>query len=181
MKTKLIFVPILLFCSSIFFLGCFGVDSSFSEIKNDIVSTTGIQFNKDIEFGIGSAGLSLASAFIGKGSDEEDTREIIRHLSKVQVGVYKKYQPVSRQAAIQLLRNIDNRMQDGGWRYIVRSYESGEVSTIYVKMTEDYKLHEMFVVCLSKDELAIVNLRGDLDKVISIVIKDKKMDLAVND
>jgi len=175
MKTKLILASLLLIFSGIFFLGCFGVDSNFSKIKNEVFSTVGVQFNKDIEFGIGPAGLSFVSVVVNISDADVETCEIIRHLSKVQIGVYKKYQPVSRLAAIQILRNIDDRMLSGGWSCIVKDYDKSDVSTIYVKHTEDSKLRELFIVNLSKDELTIVNLKGRLDEVIPFIIKDKNM------
>ena len=180
MKTKLILVPILLILSSVFFFGCFGVDNDFSKIKHDIISTANFQFHKDIEFSIGSAGLSFASAIVDF-SDDNDAREIIRHLSKVQVGVYNNIEPVSRQAAIEILRNIDGRLQSEGWNYIVKSYEKGEVNSIYVKQNNDNKLREMFVINLTNDKLTIVNLKGNLEKILSSVIRDRKMNLSYND
>ncbi len=180
MKTKLILVPVALIISSIFFLGCFGVDNEFSEIKDDVVSTAGIHFYKDIEFGIGSAGLSFASAVVDISSNDNDAREIIKHISKVQVGVYKNAEKVSRQAAIKILGKIDDKLSSHGWDYIVKSYDGSELSSVYIKNDGESKLWEMFVVNLSDDELTIVDVKGNLEKILSYVIKDRRMGICLN-
>ncbi len=174
MKTKLILVPALLIFSSVLFLGCFGVDNDFSMIKNEIISTAGVHFHKDIEFSIGSAGLSFASA-IADFSDE-DAHEVIRHLSKVQVGVFRNSDPVSRQAAIEILNKIDRRLQSDGWSYLVKSYDKADVSSVYVKQNLNNELREIFVINLSAKELTIVNVKGRLERIIATVIRDRKID-----
>ncbi len=179
MKTKLVLVPILLIVSSIFFLGCFGVDSNFSEVKNDIFSNVNVKFHKNIEFSIGSVGLSFASA-VSDFSDDDNAHEIIRNLSKVQIGVYKYTEPVSRQAAIEIIKKIDDRLQDNGWNYVVKSYDKREVSSVYTKCGDDNKLREMFVVNLNDDELVIVDIKGKLERILTSVIRDKRMDLSYN-
>ena len=179
MKIKLILIPLLLILSSIFFIGCFGVDSNFSEIKHDIVSSSNVQFHKDIEFSIGSVGLSLASAIVDF-SDDNDAREIIKNLSKVQIGVYKNTEPISRQAAIEIINKIDDRLRNKGWNYLVKSYDKREVSSVYIKQSDGDKLCEMFVVNLNDDELVIVDIKGRLERILTSVIRDRKMDLSYN-
>ena len=163
--------------SSILFTGCFGVDRNFSSLKNEILSSTDGNYYKDIEFSIGPVGLSLAGAIVKLSDDEENAQEILEHISHVQVGVYKNEYGSGNVGSFQLLQTIDSQMKTNGWQYIVRSYNKGDVTGVYIKYSGENRLNEMFVVSLNRKELTLVEVKGELEKVIETAIREKGMNI----
>ena len=170
------FTPLfIVIMSSILFMGCFGVDGNFLRIKKEILSSTDAHYYKEQEFGIGSIGLSMARIVVSLSDDDHDAREILKHISKVQVGCYRYEDGSSIKSCLQLMKSIDARMIAEGWEYIVKSRDGGEMNIIYIKTNPGYHLKEIFVVSLEHDRLSLVNVKGDLEKVIQEVIRDKGM------
>lgn len=173
MKTRILIPLVFSFASIFLFAGCFGVDGNFSEIRNEIISASGENFHTDVELAVGSLGLGLAKTIVSMSDDNEDAEQILRHISKVQVGVYKNHHRIMPEGKIELIDRIDETLNNHGWKYIVKNYSSKELSIIYVKKDSGYRLNKMFVVNLNKKELSIVEVSGDLDKVISEIIREK--------
>ncbi len=111
-KFTLVFLAVL---PSILFMGCFGVDANFLKIKHEVLASTGSDYYKEQEFGIGPVGLSVAKMVVNLSDDNHDAQKILEHISKVQVGCYK-YKSISSNNNIpQLMKCIDNNMKSGGW------------------------------------------------------------------
>ncbi len=172
MKNKITGV-ILIILSSILFTGCFNVDGNFLKIKHEIFSTTGYHYNKDQEFGIGGMGMSLAKMAVGFSDNDREAKEMIKHISEVQIGIYKNTSDASFNNNRMLAQRIDNRLNSGGWRYIVKSRNGRKMNLIYIKTGLDSSFKEILIINLKLDRLELVEVKGDLDKIIQYVIKDK--------
>ncbi len=174
MKNKITPI-IIIILSSILFTGCFNVDGNFLKIKHEIFSTTGYHYYKDQEFGIGGLGMSLAKMVVGFSDNDREAKEMIRHISEVQIGIYKIVNDASSNNIRMLEQRIDNRLYSEGWRYIVKSREGRKMNLIYIKTGSGYSLKEILIVNLKLNRLALVEVKGDLDKMIQYVIRDKGM------
>ncbi len=158
---------------SVLLTGCLSVDGNFSRMRNEILSSTEVNFDKDVEFSLGSAGLSLARVFVKFDDDREDAKAILTNVSHVQVGVYKITDGGRpRSSGYDLLYSIDKGMVRNGWAYIVKSCEHGKVAAVYIKKTGE-SLKEMFVVSLDRRELSLVEIKGDLNKALAAVIRNR--------
>jgi|GEM_PF-7078486 len=145
--------------------GCYEVNSNFSEIKNEILSSSGSHYYKDVEFALGSVSMSFVRIFV---NDEDD--DIIKNISGIQIAVYKGRSDGDNN--YNLFQRIDEKMQNNGWKNFVRESNPDELTLIYFK-DKDEKLYAMFIVSVNKKELSLVQLNGDLNKVIIASIRKK--------
>ena len=177
MKTKSI---ILLIVISLFLLtltGCIGVNRQFSEVKNKIMGELGNDYKTEFQFSVGSALIHVSSWFVDLAADQEYVDDMMREISSVQVGVYNRIEGAEYKADFSTLNSIDEEMSSKGWKYIVRTLENDELTTIYISADPEELLEKMYVINLSDEELVIVEINGDLKKVISYAIEERSFNL----
>ncbi len=177
MKTKsiilLIAIPFFLFTLT----GCIGVNRQFSEVKNKIIGELGNEYKTEIQFSVGSSLIHVSSWFVDLAADEEYVDDMIREISSVQVGVYNRIEGAKHKAGFSTLKSIDEEMTSNGWKYLVRTIDRNELTTIYISADPEELLQKMYVINLNDEELVIVEINGDLKKVISYAIEERSFDL----
>ena len=171
--TLIISVLLLLF----FLTGCIGVNRQFSEVKDKIIGELGNDYKTEFQFSVGSAAITISSWFIDFAANEEYIDEMMREISSVQVGVYNRVEGADAKANFGTLQSIDEEMNNKGWKYIVRSADSEELTAIYLSDDPGELLNKMYVINLSDEELVIIEVNGDLKKVISYAIEERKFNL----
>jgi hypothetical protein len=172
MKIKILFLPLLFL--PLFLNGCLGVNEEFSEIQNEVIKNFGGEYKSEVQFSIGSAGITVSSWFVDAAADEDMAADILDDVSSVQVGIYKKLRE-SNPPDMNTLRNIEDKMFQSGWKSIVRSSDNGEITAVYVRKNRAETLDRMFVINLEADELVLVDVEGDLKEVIATAIREKGM------
>lgn len=181
MKSKGVLTYILLLTSAVMFAGCLEVGSQFMDVRSRVLESAGADFSCDAEFSVDAPELSLAYLFV-KSSHHKDQRfagDIIKHLSRVEVGVYKNTDH-RLTADFSMLKKIDDCLSDDGWQYIVRNIEPNEVSAIYVNRDSGKMMKELWVVNINRKELVLVKVRGDLDYVIQTALREKGLGMKFN-
>ncbi|MBT8385777.1 MAG: DUF4252 domain-containing protein [Ignavibacteria bacterium] len=177
MKTK----SIILFAVITFFLvtltGCIGVNRQFSEIKNKIMGDLGDDYKTEFQFSVGSSLIHVSSWFVDLAADEEYVDDMIREISSVQVGVYNRIEDATHHTSFSTLNSIDEEMNSNGWKYLVRTIDRNELTTIYISADPEELLKKMFIINLNDDELVIVEVNGDLKKVITYAIEERNFNL----
>ena len=177
MKIKSI---ILLVAVSLFLItltGCIGVNRQFSEVKNKIMGELGDNYKTEFQFSVGPALIQVSSLFVDLAADEEYIDDMLREISSVQVGVYNRIEGAEHRADFRTLNSIDEEMSKNGWKYIVRTIESDELTSIYISADPKELLQKMYVINLNDEELVIVEVNGDLKKVISYAIEERSFNL----
>jgi len=169
MKTKNIFLFALIALISVTSFGCFGVSDEFRSIKENLLRDTKAGYKKDIEFSVGKITLSMARMFVKLSDEDKEAEEILGNISSAEIGVYK----VKNDAAKKNYMQVINTMEKQGWTYIVRSFEKNKSSVIFVKGNKSGWITELFVVAFEDSELNMVKVRGNLNKIIEIAIRDK--------
>ncbi len=180
MKTKWILITGVLLFTSVFITGCIGVDGDFISLRHEIINSTGMRFQRNIEFSLGAVGLSVARVAVkfNKGHNHEvDVNEILNCVSRVQIGVYNNSPKNHYNSGFAVIKKIDHQMNGQGYQYIVKSCDHGEIATVYVRQNSLGKLSDMYVVSLNHEELVIVQIEGRLDKLLEAIIKDKGLDI----
>jgi hypothetical protein len=173
MKTSGIFIYIITFFLLILLTGCIGVNRQFSEITDKIMSGLENNYKTEFQFSVGSSAITISSWFVDLAADEEYIDEMIREISSVQVGVYNRLEASYSEPDMSTLQSIDEEMRIKGWKYIVRSVDNNELTAIYLSDDPGEILNKMYLINLSDDELVIIELTGDLKKVISYAIEEK--------
>ena len=177
MKISRIFICIILFFLLILLTGCIGVNRQFSEVKDKIIGGLGNKYKTEFQFSVGSSAITISSWFIDLAANEEYIDEMMREISSVQVGVYNRVEGSDAKANFGTLQSIDEEMHNKGWKYIVRSADNEELTAIYLSDDPGEILNKMYVINLSDEELVIIEVNGDLKKVISYAIEERKFNL----
>ncbi len=167
--TLIIAVTLLLF----FLTGCIGINRQFSEVKDKIMGELGNDYKTEFQFSVGSSTITISSWFIDLAAEQDYIDDMMREISSLQVGVYYKVEGSNAKANLGTLQSIDEEMNNKGWKYIVRSIDNEELTAIYLSDDPEEILNRMYVINLSDDELVIIEVNGDLKKVISYAIEER--------
>ena len=171
--TLIVSVSLLLF----FLNGCIGVNKQFSDVKDKIIGGLGNDYKTEFQFSVGSEAITISSWFVDLAADQEYADDMLREISSVQVGIYNRVEGSNAKADFGTLQSIDEEMNIKGWKYIVRSVDGKEVTAIYLSDDPEEILNRMFIINLSDEELVIIEVNGDLKKVISYAIEEKEFDI----
>ncbi len=172
-NTSRIFIYIITFLFLILFTGCIGVNRQFGEIKDKIMGDLGNDYKTEFQFSVGSTAITVSSWFVDLAANEEYIDDMMREISSVQVGVYHKVEGSYAKANFSTLQSIDEEMNNNGWKYIVRSVDVNDLTVIYLSDDPEEILNKMYVINLSNEKLVIVEINGDLKKVISYAIEER--------
>ena len=176
MKNKQIKIIVSLLLLTVLLSGCFGVDRSFRQIRNYILENTHGEFDKDFEFSIGSTGISLASVAVSFADSEEPIDEILSEISSIQVGIYSNKDSAKIRTDFAGLKHLTNLMEKAGWEFIVRSVGSDELTAVFVRVYEN-QLNRVFVISVNHEEMVLVEMYGNVEKVIEIAIREGELNL----
>ena len=174
MKTRLYFLPILLL--PVFLNGCIGVNEEFADIRNEVINNFGGEYKSEVQFSIGSVGITVSSWLVDAAAEEDIAADILKDVSSVQVGVYKKLRG-NDSPDMNTLREIESKMSESGWKSIVKTCNNNELAAVYVRKNPVEALDRLFVISLDKDELVLVEVEGDLKEAISTAIREKGIDI----
>ena len=173
MKTKSITIIISVSLLLIFLTGCIGVNKKISEVKDKIMGELGNDYKTEFQFSVGSSAITISSWFVDLAAEQDYIDDMMREISSVQVGVYYKVEGSDAEANFGTLQSIDEEMNNNGWKYIVRSVDVNELTVIYLSDDPGEILNKMYVINLSDEKLVIVEINGDLKKVISYAIEER--------
>ena len=177
MKNKSIIPLIFLALLLVFLTGCIGVNRQFSEVKDKIMGELGNDYKTEFQFSVGSAAITISSWFVDLAAEQDYIDDMMREISSVQVGVYYKVEDSDAKVNFGTLQSIDEEMNNNGWKYIVRSIDNEELTAIYLSADPEEMLNRMYVINLSGEELVIIEVNGDLKKVISYAIEERNFDV----
>jgi len=155
------------------FSGCINVNRNFRDISGKLIYKFGNDYQREIELSVGPFMITLASWVVNLSEEEEIVDDLMRQVSNVQVGVYTMTKDRKREKK-NVMDKLDYEMQDRGWRHIVRSYSSDELTAIYVCKDPEELFKKMFIITHDSEQLVLVEVEGELDKLIQLAIRDKK-------
>jgi hypothetical protein len=174
MKSFLKISPLLvavIFLSS----GCIGINRNFKEVSSNLINKFGNDYHREIELSVGPFVINLASWVVNLSEEDEIVDDLMRQVSNVQVGVYTLTKD-RRKGKHDVMEKINDEMQSRGWRYIVRSYSDDELTAVYVSKEPDMFFRKMFVITHDSEQLVLVEVEGNLDRLIELAIRDKKFE-----
>jgi len=176
MKQKQIKILVSIFLFMFFLNGCIGVDRSFRQIRNYILENTDTEYSREVEFSIGSAGISVASIMVRMADVEEPIDEILSEISSVQVGVYNNEDSTKVTTDFAGLKHLTDLMENAGWEFIVRSVDRDELTAVFVRIYKN-QLNRVFVISVNQDEMVLAELYGNIDKLIEIAIREGNLNI----
>jgi Domain of unknown function (DUF4252) len=168
LKFSLLFI-VILFISS----GCINANKNFKETSTKLISKFGNDYHREVELSAGPFMINLASWVVNFSQDDEVIDDLMRQVSNVQVGVYTLTKDGGKEK-MSIMEKINNEMGARGWQYIVRSYGNDELTAVYVSKNPDMFFRKMFIITHDSEQLVLVEVEGNLDRLIELAIKDKK-------
>ena len=172
---KKLFLVLLL--GSFTLTGCIGVNRSFRSIRNHILSNVSVDYEREIEFSIGPAGIFLASMFISFAETEENVDDMLRQISRVQIGVYKNENRDKLSAGFSLIKSLSKNMEERGWTFIVRSMKEDEAAAVFIRTQAADEITQVFVIAIQEEEMVLAEVHGDLSDLIEIAIREHGLNL----
>lgn len=163
---------IAIIAASILFSGCISVDGYFKNVRNKVFSSVNGDFQREVEFAVGPALLTMSSIAVSFSDAPEFTDDMLRKIERVQIGVYKNRDWKSYKPNFNSLRNISQDLINDGYEVIVRSSSQKEMVAVMVKEKHE-RLNEMFVIAVNEDKLVMTQIFGDLDELIEIAIRSE--------
>jgi hypothetical protein len=173
MKVKKYITLSLVLLISISFSGCIGVNRNFKQVRQHLMSELDVEYDKQFEFSIGSAGLALAGMIVKLSDVEEPIEEVLANVSRVQIGVYEREHAYGQfNAEFSDLKKLTDILEKDGWKYIVRSVQDDEMAAVFVN-ADDEDFNRIYVIAANDDEMVLVEVHGDLSKVIEVALREK--------
>lgn len=167
-------------CCLLTMTGCFGVDGQFKRLRNTVVEGANIDYEVDVEFGIGPMLIGFAKKVVS-WSDEPDSEiavDLLSQIKKVQVGVYqlRDFQLDRSEVRDRMLEMVDY-MGRNGYDAIIRNYEDNGGSLIMVKSHFEHpeKVKEVVVLSFDPNELNIVQLRGNVNEIVDVAVREREV------
>ncbi len=148
--------------------GC-GTSNSVRSVTTAIESQfPGLRCEPETHIRLGRFSLGLVRALV-RLSDETDTEEaqLLSALRSVEVSIYEVHGDQGDSASLPVL---GSRLAGRGWSPVITSRESDELVQIFSQENRKGEIAGLFVVALSDDELAIVRIKGHLDRVLAEAI-----------
>ena len=155
-----------------FLTGCFSVNTNFKQIRNHLFESMDLQYEREIEFAVGPAGLLFAGMVIKFSDADPMADDVVRQISRVQVGIYNNESGDEFDASFSSLKGLVDIMSDKDWECIVRTKSRYEMTSVFVRYDGDF-LNQIFVVTLNDKELILVEVNGDLAEIAEIAIREK--------
>ena len=127
----------------------------------------------EIKFGlVGSLAPARVMSAFGDATQEAD--EFLKEVKGVQVGVYKIHN-IEESNSFKFSNKVDKCLIEKGWEPFVhvRKRNKENVSLFYRQLSES--IASIYVLALKHDELFIVEINGNLDKILEKAICERRV------
>jgi len=164
-------VGVLSLAAVLLFSGCVMVDRDFRLTRDEIFdSLNSLDLNTEVQFQIGAGLLSLGKFVTSFSNMNQDTRDMLREIHSLQIGVYQIEN--HRENLPPIPTKIERRLKQRGYLPIVKVKAKDENVWIFVKMRHR-RLGAMYIISLDQEELVLVELKGNLGKLIEKAVRDQ--------
>ena len=180
MKAKKIMSAFLLSVVGLSLSGCFGINNNFRNIRNSLTDNLDCRFRKEIEFSVGPAGIMFASSFVSFTDTGFDLEEMLDQISNVQIGIYEPLDFESGTVSFNFLKNITYDLRSCGWKSLVKSKSGNELTGIYIKQDEEENPESLFVIAFSPEKLIMVEVNGNLKKLVETIAEEDEFRFDIN-
>ena len=144
-----------------------------AEVRYEIEDAfPGTEFKKDTEISVGPVMMAMIRAGARFAPDSEEWRPFISGARRVQVAVYHaRSLPKETHRNLDMPARLSEMLNVEGWELVFKSREKDEVTWVLYRLKHN-KVRNVYVVALDKRELTLVNVEGDITKVILAGIQE---------
>lgn len=128
----------------------------------------GARFERESHIRLGRLALTFVKPIVRWTLDEDDeARAIIRSIKRVDIATYRVIE-LPETVGVAVMRRLEARMTDGGWRKIVRTREEDEDLWVFARHRDDGGISGIFVIELDSHELNFIGVAGRFDEILAI-------------
>jgi|WetSurMetagenome_2_1015567.scaffolds.fasta_scaffold46006_2 hypothetical protein len=172
MNRKILFKFSFLILFSFLVCGCWGVDGNFKKTRNEVFKALSSEdIKKEFEYSFGGFEIYLASKAASLSDRSFDLEMLLDKISEVQVGVYN-VEGVGILTS-EVFNPFEERMKNKGWTRLLKIYDHNEKSFVYVNIEDAERIRDVFVLSFETNQLVMVEVHGNLDKIVEQVIKKR--------
>ncbi len=102
--------------------------------------------------------------------DDEEEREIVTNIRRVELATYR-VRGLPAGGELEAPR-FERRLAAAGWETVVRVREDDERTWVFYRADDSGAIRNLYVVALDRDELAVIDLEGRLDRVFAAALAD---------
>jgi hypothetical protein len=132
----------------------------------------GCRFERDTTLVLGRTSLSLLRWLSGVAGDQldEDTLEILHGVRRIEVSSSRAAHECKAVGTSPL---VSRQLAAGGWHAVIAAVEDeGELSWVFTREGPDGRSSGMLVIALDHEELEVVRLDGDIDRMLVAAVGD---------
>ena len=162
---------------AVFLVGCGPKNTHFTDVR-DAVFSEDEMLNTNVELSLGVVPLWMAET-VTSFIDEPEVQEAstyLDHVKRVDIGVYQVHDSFKKQHQVAAQR-VKTEMQAHGFEPMVLVREKKETVGVYVPIEEDKFPEELFVVVMADHEVVLVRMRGKLEKILRMAVKNHAHEL----
>ena len=148
--------------------------SEIAKTRKAIEDETDADFDTGVVFSMGP-GLFKTAGWITQYVDDADAQQASRiayGIRRVKAGIY----PVDVPPDFDTFNIADmNRFMRKGWKPALKVEDDDEVSWLMYRERKG-RVHDLFVVVLTEDELVLARLQGNLDELLNVALIEVEKD-----
>lgn len=149
--------------------GCFRVSSDAGALRDSVMKSAAVEWDEQIEIGVGAITLNLARAGLGLVDLEPDARTALHAVRAAEMGVYTLRDPRKQIKKTALLTAADKAMARRGWDRLVGVVNQREVVAVYVRHdVRSTRNVKVCLVALNGEKLVVVSIRSNLEPLMEI-------------
>lgn len=151
-------------------------DPSTAEICSALEAAhPGLTLERDEGFHLGRLSMAVVHAISRAALDRSDEDEattlaLVSAIHSIDMGTYR-VRGLAKGATLQLPDSLARALDRHGWRTAVRERDAGEVTWVLSREQEG-TVRSLYVVSFDGDELELVHLEGQLDRVLAAAVAD---------
>lgn len=173
MNTRYLLIPLVL--TALVAGGCMHA-ASLNGLRHDIESEVdGARFESEMQLTLGRISLGLVRAIVPEEEKDEELA-ILKEVKKVEIAVYETItlpSPTEGEARIPGYKSLKRK----GWQTIMTATESDGGRAWVLARERDGSLREILVGSLDRDELTMVKIHGDVERMIQRLQEEGILDV----
>ena len=173
---------------SIVLTGCWKMSSEAEALRDSLMKSAAVEWDREFEIGVGALTLNLARAGLAFIDLDHDARAALNAIRGADVGIYRLHHGRKNFDHATLLSAADDAMAVRGCDRAVAVVNQRELVAVYVprqiRSTRNFKV---FLVVLDGRKMVIVSARNNLELLIDMALrhsnwlgKDRFADIAVS-
>ena len=157
--------------------GCIGVSNEFRNTRRYIVSQLDVRYFQVFEFSIGRSLMSVASLFVKMSDNKEKVDELLDQINRVQISNYEKRDHRSYIPSSEEMQNLVNKIKELDYDYFVKVRERDNMTLVFLKNSEIQFYDKMLMVIFEEENFVIVELDGNLERMVDFMLKKANKEL----